>query len=87
MNGFSTKDTDADPSIEQAVNSHIRPWKWGLAAGCYVPLSQLLSIIGSPNPEFESYVWIIFLMQGLTGAFLGFFAAFAARNVVKAIRC
>jgi hypothetical protein len=84
MGETPTKDSDV---VEQTINRHISLRKWGLALAFYFPFAQLLSVLGAPNPGFESHVWIIFLMQALTGALLGSLLAMGARSVVKAIRC
>jgi hypothetical protein len=87
MSDLSNNDIDRIAVVERTVNSYISPWKWGLGLGCYFPVSQLLSIFGSQNPDFPNYVWIIFSSQALAGTLLGVLAANAARNIVKAIRC
>jgi hypothetical protein len=87
MTDLSSGDVNNVAVVEKAVDSRISPWKWSLGLGCYFPISQLLSILGSQNPGFPSYVWIIFLAQAVGGALLGALAAYAARNIVKAIKC
>ena len=79
--------TDNTRAIQRAINVHISLWKWALGMGLYFPISQLLSVIGSQNPEFPSDVWIIFSMQAFAGALFGALLAMGARGVVKAIRC
>jgi hypothetical protein len=87
MGEMPASQSDRALTIEQKVDRHIRPWKWSLALAFYFPFAQLLSALGAPNSGFASYIWIVFLMNAVTGALLGALLAMGARSVVKAIRC